>query len=1134
VSNERLTGSDRRALFLWLLAAVAGTLFAFKYFFAAFPEASVNFQVSRAEASERARRFVMGLGENVDGYQSSIAFTVAEESKIYLEREMGLEQANRLMAGELSIWYWEVRYFRPLQKEEFRVQVSPAGRITGYEHVVEEARPGSALDRAAAESTARHFLTASYAASLKDWDFLPEEVNSSQRPSRLDWSFTWEKHGFKAKDAPYRLRVKLQGDRIGAAQEYLQVPEAWQRSYAELRSSNNFYAIVATLPYILVLGAAVWQAISLTRRGQARWKGAIQLGLVVAALLFLMQVNQWPLLRAGYDTKDSYASFVVLRIVIALLASAFTALTITLVLPAAEPLYRVSQPGRLRLSAVLTARGLRTKEFFNAAFVGLCLAAAHIGFVVAFYLVGRRFGVWAPQELNYSDTVNTAFPWISGIAIGLLASTNEEFTFRLFAIPYLQRLTKSRWIAVILPAFAWGFLHSNYPQEPGYIRGIEVGLIGIVAGIVMLRWGILSTLIWHYTVDAVLVGFLLIRSDNLYFKISGLVVGAAVVAPLAFAGISYLLRRGFETDESLLNRAGPIPDVSLAPPAAAEAAATSSRRYDALSATALGILATCFIVGGFVAWKLNPDSVDDALKLSISARDAQRIADETLRARGLQPDSFRTVATFVSVMDPYVNEYLRQGLGTRGVGAVYAGEVPGALWRVRYFRNSQPEEYAVILRPGGALHSLRHTLAENAPGASLSKDEAVARAESFLRDTKKMDLKAWHLVEATSDKKPHRVDHTLTWEEIAPLGAPSGPAKYAAGDAHARLELQVLGDEVANYRTFVKIPEEWRRRQEESSLPRTLYSVGRGVFFAGLGVTALVLYLVRLRSGGSPVPWKSLAVWGAAASGLLLLNMAAGSSRAELLARYPTEVPFKIFLGTSAIVGLLALAFYFGGITLLYGLACAYAKRAFGEDRLPVKGRLPGSYYRDALWIGLGGGAVLVALPILSRTLLSHWHTLHRSFDVPLGSNFHALIPAVGVLSSGLIGAITLTGIVALAASFLASELRPFAMRAALFLLTAFFLVGNWGNSADFAKQFIADGVWLLVVVWGFCRFVRFNILGCLLAIAASSLALGAANLAGQPNAFFRANAYGVLLAMALLFAWHFFKWRLLADSTRT
>ena len=79
-------------------------------------------------------------------------------------------------------------------------------------------------------------------------------------------------------------------------------------------------------------------------------------------------------------------------------------------------------------------------------------------------------------------------------------------------------------------------------------------------------------------------------------------------------------------------------------------------------------------------------------------------------------------------------------------------QVPGALWRVRYFRDGQPEEYGIILRPDGSLHSVHHTLADATPGASLTKDEAVALAEKFLHDEKKIDLSGWSLVESKSDK----------------------------------------------------------------------------------------------------------------------------------------------------------------------------------------------------------------------------------------------------------------------------------------------------------------------------------------------------------------------------------------------
>src|SRR5579885_1271126 len=108
-------------------------------------------------------------------------------------------------------------------------------------------------------------------------------------------------------------------------------------------------------------------------------------------------------------------------------------------------------------------------------------------------------GTSAPgrRDVNYEGWVNTLLPWISGAAIGLLAAMNEEFTFRLFAIPFFKRVTKLRWVAVLLPAFVCSLLHSNYPQAPAYIRGIEMGLIGCVAGLVWLHWGILATLISH-------------------------------------------------------------------------------------------------------------------------------------------------------------------------------------------------------------------------------------------------------------------------------------------------------------------------------------------------------------------------------------------------------------------------------------------------------------------------------------------------------------------------------------------------------------------------------------------------------------------------------------------------------------
>jgi hypothetical protein len=1131
VTGDRLTSSDKRALLLWVVAGILGSLFAYKYFFRAFPEASVNFQVSREEALARAQKFVTGFGENVGGYRSAIVFNVDDNAKVYLERQLGLQQANKLMSSELNIWFWDVRFFKPQQEEEFRIRVSPAGEIVGYEHKIEESRAGASLDRAAAQSVAQDYLSAKLGVDLSGWDLLPEEANSNKRPNRLDWSFTWEKRGFRAKDAPYRLQVTLQGDHIGGSEEFLHVPEAWERSYQRLRSGNDTLALFFTLPYLLLLGIAVWLGIQFTKSGKTAWGTAIKLGLLAAVMLFLQSLNDWPLWGAGYDTKDSYSNFILLQIGRALLIAAASALTITLALPAAEPLYRSSQPDQLSFRKIFTLRGLRSKEFFSSSVVGLCLAAAHIGFIVAFYIVATRLGAWAPQELNYSDSVNTAFPWISGIAIGLLASMNEEFTFRLFAIPFLMRFTRSRWVAVIVPAFLWSFLHSNYPQEPAYIRGIEIGIIGVVAGIVMLRWGIVATLIWHYTVDASLVGLLLIRSNSLYFKISGVVVAAAALAPLVFACVSYLARGRFETDEDLFNRAERAPDIELTSEPVAATSEVSVSGYSALAPRMIAFLAVCLIAGGLLAWRLKPESIGEYLKLSVDARAVRARADQVLRQRGVDPNAYYHATVFVDIADPVVNEYLRQRIGIAGVNAVYAERVPAALWRVRYFRDSQPEEFAVILRPDGSIHSVRHTLAEETPGASLAKEEAVARAEKFLREEKNIDLKEWTLVESNSDKRPHRIDHSLTWEQnrsIPEASASSG--MQDPNNAHTRVDVEVLGDEVTNYRTYIKIPDDWRRKQEEGTLFRTMFSYGiRLLFFGGLGLTALILFLRNLRSEAArSIPWGRIArwcLWGLAA---YALEISLGNAFPTIMNGYKTAISLKIWLGTSAVVQLLFAPIAVGGIALLFGVAWYYAARAFSEGRLPSWAGMPRAYYRDALCVGLGGAAGLIGLEHLLAAASTHWPSVHRSLPASFGQDYDAILPAASILSWTLLHSLLMTGLAVAVASFVAAQVRQPGLRLLLLLAGSLSLVGGgWGSPGDLAKRFLAQFILLGVLVLGVRYVMRFNILGCFLVIAGTSLLGGTAELLSQPDSFYRANGYAVLLALVLLFAWPFAAWRM-------
>jgi membrane protease YdiL (CAAX protease family) len=1133
-AESRLTGSDKRALVLWIIFGIFGVVFAHKYFFQAFPEASIDFRVTQQDALKRATAFVGSLGENVAGYKSTVVFAQDDDAKTYLERELGLQKANQLMSGEVSTWYWEVRFFKPLQTEEYLVQISPSGQVVAYNHKIEEAQGGKSLTREEALDTAQQFLRSKIGANLDNWNFLPEEASSTARPNRLDWSFTWEEKNFKAKDAPYRREVSLKGDKIGGEQEFLKVPEEWSRSYQKLRSMNNLYETIALIPYGFLLGAALWLGFGMWRRAQTIWAPAFRIGGFVALLYLLMQLNSWNTLNPSYNTQDAYAGFVAQRIFFAVLTAVASGLMVTIVLPGGEPLYRESQPDKLQLYKAFTLRGLRSKEFFSASWVGLALAAAHIGFIVAFYLIGGKLGAWAPQDTNYSEAFNTAIPWIGGVAIGVTAATSEEFLFRLFAIPFLGKFTGSRVLAIILPAFFWGFLHSNYPQEPGYVRGLEVGAIGIVAGLVMIRWGIIATLIWHYTVDASLVGMLLIRSDNLYYKISGIVVGFAAVAPLAWSGISYLTRGRFEPVSDLLNSAVPLPSFDLSAQPSTEEATATSRRYTPLTVGMLGFLALCVVLGPLLAWKLKHENVGDYLQLSVNAAGAKGKADAVIKQHGLNPASFRSATELVEVMDPVNNEYLRRRVSIGQINQIYATQVPGVFWRVRYFKDSDPEEFAIVLKPDGSLHAFRHTLAEAAKGLSLDREAAVAVGERFLREEKQIDLSDWKLVADDAKKQPNRTDHTLTWQQNTPLDPPSAqyqPAK-SADHAYKRIDLSVLGEEPANYRTYIKIPEEFSIKQGQRSLLRTLFGFGKGIMYAVFALGILISYFVRSRGDSElRVPWRKLIIWGLVGLAAYLVHAFAGTGISKIFSTYPTATPWKIYL-TAMFVGQgIFCALIAGCLVLLYGLLWYFAARAFGKDALPTLTGMPAEYYRDAFFLGLGGSAALIGVERLLAALGHLWPTMERMLPASVGTDFDAIFPGVTVIAGAIFNSLFATGAIALAGSFLASEVRLRAVRLILFFAVTLGFIATWGSSPDFLKHFFQNLLLMAFVVMGISRFVRVNLAGLFLIVICTGLLGGAAPLLAETDHYYQTQGYLVIAATVLLLALPVVQWRLRADA---
>jgi membrane protease YdiL (CAAX protease family) len=905
---------DKRLLLTAALVVVFSVAYVARHYRAAFPQASLDLRHSKSEITAMAERFLLARGLSVQGFRNLTLFDPDDRARLYLERELGLEQANRLMEERVPVWRWRARWFRPPDKEELVVYLSPQGRLLGFRHVIAETAPGARLSREQARAIAGEFLKSQTAAPHR---LIEEQLE--ERPARHDHIFTWEEEGFRARDATIRRKVVVQGGQVGEYAEFLHIPEQWQRDFAALRSANELYQWAAEAGFAALFVAAVVVLLGALRRRAVPWRPLIALCAAVGGLMILNQANMLAFFIDQMPTSTPYRDTVVFGLLQAIGAGVGVFFYVIVAGAAGEPLYRQALPRKLSLPAVVSRRGFETREFFQACVAGYALAAAHIAFVVAFYLVGRRWGAWSPQDVAYSDLLSTAAPWLYPFTISLLAATSEEFWFRLLAIPLLQRWFGRNWLAVLVPAVIWGFLHSNYPQQPGWIRGVEVGVIGVVAGLVMLRWGIVATLVWHYTVDAIFIGMFLFEAGSWYFRLTGAAVAGIVLLPLAVSLAAYRRRGGFEADPALLNE-----NLQLAPPpeAPAPAAPPAPALEPRLSRRWLYAAAAVALPAGLL---VKPVSFGDFIQVRLGPAQAAAVADAALRARQLDPGAWRRVAQFAPNLNAAEFEYLRRHGGARFANETVRDRTITGVWYVRYFRPLQSEEWRVYVDQQGRAYRMDHILDEKAPGANLPQEEARRRAEAWLVAEQRIPIERYRLVDSSTEKLERRTDHEFVWEEVG----------FRAGEATARVSLALVGEEICQYRRFLKLPEQWLRDFER---PR-LQAIVVPAFGGALGLVLLVIAIRRLSSRDADAHryrWKFY--FAAGALGLILAALSAANEWPGVLAAYDTAKPLENFLQQALLNRLIVVLLAGVGLFLLAMAADIFLQLSLGYRKLPVPG----------------------------------------------------------------------------------------------------------------------------------------------------------------------------------------------------
>ncbi len=841
----------------WMLVLAAAAALAVHIVLMPFamPTAALHMTVDRSQAIERGRRVLTDLGLRPPGdARVAVSFNTDAQTKGWLEQRLGIAGSNRVAQREGLVYRWMVRFYRQGDPEQWEVELDPEGAPLGVQWTRPDDIAAPVTDDP--QKTALTGLRTHFGVELDSRWRLVERLQTPL-PRRMDHTLTWERVTPEYAGARQRVTAEVSGGAVVGYRRWLYIPDHLLKTMERSQSKGETLAMVAQALGLLFVMVILWAlAMAIARRSlptRRQMRPLIQVAVAVAVVELLNAINMLPLVQTGIQPEDTLYGFWMQHAAISAFSILVMFLTTAGLVVAADLLsYRV-YPEHGHLGSWFTRRRLASREGLRALGVGYALIPLQLAYVSVFYWLVSRLGGWSPADVPYDDLFSTSMPWAFALLIGVTAAVSEEFLYRFVATSWLKRVTGRTWLAVLIPAMLWAFAHCNYPNQPFYIRGVELTVWGCIWGVVYIRLGPLPTLLSHAGFNALLVGESLLSSSVPFVRAQFYVVCLLVMLP-ALLALLWRRQNRFVSDESeeREEREAPatagsgIPVPTEHPLVTAVTPLRSSDwRFGALLAAV-----SAAVIGGLYwfserqarwRWPEERYFTTSVVHRTTAARNAR----EALRQRGLKPLNGYVALTMEQRTEDidvvaYLRQYLSDADTNRLLDRVLA---PPALWVFQ--EKKDLTEYRVRLRPDGSVYSVDQILPEQAPGEHLSKEVAQDRAEDALRQAglnpQWLELKG-HDVE----RLPQRSRHTFTWHM----------RHVKVGDARFVVQVSVDGRIAGSPVRYVEVPDRYLFERSRFR-PEHLLGLVSLVLLLWLGIRAMVVWVSALRSGA--VPWKAAA-----------------------------------------------------------------------------------------------------------------------------------------------------------------------------------------------------------------------------------------------------------------------------------
>ncbi len=867
-----------------------------------FPSASIDLKIPQSQILAIADHWKDKCDykeSDKTGVIHSTVFSFDDDAKTFLEYELGQSRANDLMHDTVPVWYWSTRFCKPLKQEEFMCWISPGGQLISYDHSIENDLELPSVSHEEALSLGQQALLRDSRVDVSGYTLI--EDGSIDQVHRTDHYFTWEDRKLSLKGAKLRAYAYVAGNEVTQINHFLYIPESWKRKFSKLRSYNDALEGIASIFYTALTTGVFFVFLWAFANGHIRWRFSLIVALLYSAFAIFESINSWPSSVHEYSTTLPWDGFVMEFVLAAIwsgISSFFQIFTLT---AAVEALYRIATPNKVSLERTFSWSGLATRQTFESVLAGLGTFGLHLGWLVIYYLSGRAFGLWCPLEVENVETLSTTVPAFSAINVGFLACLTEEMTYRVLGLTMFQRLVKNFWLANLLQAAAWAFMHSNYPQEPPYARGLELTVVGTIYGAILRRYGLLACLLSHNMLDSFLGLAPLFTASAKSLQLS------AYLAILPFAliiGLPIYFRikqKGFTPEEGMLNlnftktkEGSLIEEVKHG---------ASCYVYTALGGRLRIVLAIIIALAAAVQLGFFFPTIGSLSSVTFSREEAIKKATEVLAARDLRPDKYSSVAWLISGIDLDQFQYIYEKDRGR-VNAFSENPETPLIWYVRFYKPNSGNEYSVSFDGRGKLLSVDVTQEEDEAGANLTKEEARKLVETYFQKLHP-EMLPYQLETSTEQKKDKRTDWTFNFKI----------PQYKVGQADYKVTIKCIGEQPSGFSSYWSIPDQWKF-QRALSFKNLREEICTYVpIVIGLIASIFLLLWARDIVRASALSWRPAIVLGLVMAVFSIIHII--NAWPVYFSTYDTDSPLLIFFVKESVADFVTAIIQFSMMTII-------------------------------------------------------------------------------------------------------------------------------------------------------------------------------------------------------------------------